>query len=73
MQDPSELYQFETDTDQSARCGLGVLVVALGGFIDAGHTQRLLADHLLETHDLDASSPPSTSTSCSTTAAAARS
>ena len=28
-----------------------MLVVALGGFIDAGHTQRLMADHILETHE----------------------
>lgn len=48
MRDPAELYQFETDTDlQDLRAS--VLLVSLGGFIDAGHTQRLLTDHLLAT------------------------
>ena len=28
-----------------------VLVLALGGFVDAGHAQRLLTEHLLETHE----------------------
>jgi uncharacterized protein YjiS (DUF1127 family) len=43
---PSELYHFETDTDpQELRAS--VMLVALGGFMDAGHTQRLLTDHLL--------------------------
>ena len=46
MQDPSELYAFETDTplgDLSA----SVMLVSLGGFVDAGQTQRLLTDHIL--------------------------
>ena len=48
MLNPSELYHFETDTDpQELRAT--VMVVALGGFMDAGHTQRLLTDHLLAT------------------------
>ena len=48
MLNPSELYHFETDTDpQELRAS--VMVVALGGFMDAGHTQRLLTDHLLAT------------------------
>ena len=46
MLNPSELYHFETDTDpQELRAS--VMVVALGGFMDAGHTQRILTDHLL--------------------------
>ena len=50
MQDPSELYRFETDTDQpSARAS--VMLVSMGGFIDAGRTQRLLTEHLLAAHD----------------------
>lgn len=49
MQDPSELFSFETDTSL-AQMQASVLVVALEGFIDAGQTQKLLADHLLETH-----------------------
>lgn len=50
MLNPSELYRFETDTDpQELRAS--VLVVALGGFMDAGHTQRLLTDHLLATNE----------------------
>lgn len=50
MQDPSELYRFETDTDPaSARAS--VMLVSMGGFIDAGRTQRLLTEHLLAAHD----------------------
>ncbi|NNM45356.1 PAC2 family protein [Knoellia koreensis] len=46
MQNPSELYHFETDTDpQQLRAS--VMLLALGGFMDAGHTQRLLTEHLL--------------------------
>lgn len=48
MQDPRELYSFETDTDV-ATLRAGVLVVAFGGYLDAGGTQRLLVDHLLST------------------------
>ena len=53
MQDPTELFQFESDTSPSMLQELqaSVLVVALGGFIDAGNTQRLMADHLLEHHE----------------------
>jgi hypothetical protein len=48
VQNPSELYHFETDTDpQDLRAS--VLVLALGGFMDAGHTQKLLTEHLLST------------------------
>ncbi len=48
MQNPSDLYRFEADTAELGNQP-GVLIVALGGFIDAGHTQQLLADHLLAT------------------------
>jgi len=47
---PSELYQFETDTDpRDMRAS--VLLVSLGGFVDAGQTQRLLTEHVLATLD----------------------
>lgn len=50
MLNPSELYRYESDggapTRRSGSPG-GVLIVSLGGFIDAGHTQRLLTEHLL--------------------------
>jgi len=48
VQDPSELYAFETDAplgDLSA----SVLLVSLGGFVDAGLTQRQLTEHILAT------------------------
>ncbi|MEP7193704.1 MAG: PAC2 family protein [Actinomycetota bacterium] len=48
MQDPSELYSFETDT-QPGDLRASVLLVSLGGFVDAGQTQRLLTDHVLAT------------------------
>lgn len=52
MQDPTELFQFESDTSLSPDdTRASVLVLALGGFVDAGHTQRLLTEHLLETHE----------------------
>lgn len=50
MQDPSALFRLETDTDLADLLA-STLVVALGGFIDAGHTQRLLVEHLLRTLD----------------------
>lgn len=50
MLNPSELYRFETDTDPH-QLRASVLVVSLGGFMDAGHTQRLLTDHLLGTSE----------------------
>lgn len=49
MRNPSELYRFEVDGPLERRPG--ALFVALGGFMDAGSTQRLLATHLLETGD----------------------
>lgn len=50
MLNPSELYRFETDADPQD-LQASVMVVALGGFVDAGHTQRLLTDHLLTTSE----------------------
>jgi len=50
VQNPSELYRFETDTDpRDLRAS--VLLVSLGGFVDAGQTQRLLTEHVLESLD----------------------
>ncbi|HYN30791.1 MAG TPA: PAC2 family protein [Dermatophilaceae bacterium] len=47
MQNPSSLYRFEADAaDLGPRPG--VLLVLLGGLIDAGHLQRILGAHLLE-------------------------
>lgn len=46
MQNPSELYRFETDARIEPRPG--VLIAALSGFIDAGQVQHLLAEHLIE-------------------------
>jgi PAC2 family len=46
VQDPSELYSFETDTPLGD-LRASVLLVLLGGFVDAGQTQRLLTDHVL--------------------------
>lgn len=48
MQDPAALFRLETDTNL-ADLRASTLVVALGGFIDAGHTQRLVVDHLMRT------------------------
>ena len=48
MQDPTQLYRFEPGTDPDELTP-GVLLVGLGGFIDAGNTQGLLVRHLLET------------------------
>ncbi|MBM6404138.1 PAC2 family protein [Phycicoccus sp. CSK15P-2] len=47
MQNPSDLYHVETDAglDDSRP---GVLLVLLGGFVDAGQIQQTLTDHLLE-------------------------
>lgn len=50
MQDPQELYRFETDTDP-ADARASVLLLFTGALIDAGHTQRLLAAHVLESLD----------------------
>jgi len=50
VQNPSDLYRFETDADLSTPRP-GVLVVALGAFVDAGEIQRVLSQHLIETGD----------------------
>ncbi len=50
MQDPSALYRFETDTNP-ASVRASVMLVSLGGFIDAGRTQQVLTDHLLGAHE----------------------
>jgi len=50
VQDPAELYQFESDTDP-AITRAPVMLVSMGGFIDAGRTQRVLTEHLLSAHD----------------------
>lgn len=46
MLDPSALYRFETDVDPRT-LRASTMVVALGSFIDAGHTQRMVVDQLL--------------------------
>ncbi|CCH80073.1 conserved hypothetical protein [Nostocoides japonicum T1-X7] len=49
MLNPSDLYRFEVDGAPERRPG--ALFVALGGFMDAGAIQRILATHLLQTSD----------------------
>ncbi|WP_157577520.1 proteasome assembly chaperone family protein [Phycicoccus jejuensis] len=46
--DPSALYRLETAVDAPRP---GVLLVLLGGFVDAGQVQATLGSHLLETGD----------------------
>ena len=48
MQNPSDLYRFTADAGRNDP-GSGVLVVALGAFIDAGQVQHLLSEHLVGT------------------------
>ncbi len=48
VQDPSELYTFETDTPLGD-LRASVLLVSLGGFVDAGQAQQMLTDHVLAT------------------------
>lgn len=48
MQDPQELYRFENDTHPS-ELGAETMVVALGGLIDAGNTQKQMVSHVLGT------------------------
>ncbi|HYO85619.1 MAG TPA: PAC2 family protein [Dermatophilaceae bacterium] len=50
MQDPVALYQFEPGLDVVGH-GASTLVVALNGFLDAGHAQRLLTRHLLSSFE----------------------
>lgn len=49
MLNPSDLYRFTTGSGAEARSGSGVLLVALGAFIDAGQVQHMLSDHLVST------------------------
>lgn len=48
MLDPTSLFALQTDP-ASAQAGL--LVASLGGFVDAGATQRVLTRHVLDTHE----------------------
>lgn len=48
MLDPTSLFTYETHIDPR-RVHARVLVVTLGSFVDAGHAQRQLDDHLLNT------------------------
>ncbi len=50
MLNPSSLYEFHQTPDPRRP---GVLLVGIEGFMDAGHTGRLLSDHLLETSEAD--------------------
>lgn len=50
MVNPDSIYTLNSDLSiDDAKAS--VMLVALGGFVDAGHTQRLLAEHLLAHHD----------------------
>ena len=51
MQNPSDLYRFETDAQLERRPG--ALIVLLGAFIDAGNIQRILGTHLVDTSDAE--------------------
>lgn len=48
MLNPSSLYEFHQAPDPNRP---GVLLVGVEGYMDAGHTVKLLADHLLETSE----------------------
>ncbi|GGL43522.1 PAC2 family protein [Phycicoccus endophyticus] len=48
MLNPTDLYRIESDTDADGSRP-GVLLVLLGGFVDAGQIQDTLGTHLLET------------------------
>ena len=48
MQNPSDLYRFTTEAGLNDP-GSGVLLVALGAFIDAGQVQGMLSEHLIGT------------------------
>lgn len=52
MQNPTDLYSFEADAHHAGPRS-GVLVVALGAFIDAGGVQRVLSEHLVETGEAE--------------------
>lgn len=48
MLDPAQLFRLETDTS-SRDMRASTMIVALGGFIDAGFAQKLMAQHILGT------------------------
>ncbi|WP_018156299.1 proteasome assembly chaperone family protein [Demetria terragena] len=48
MLDPAELYRLETDVSRPD-LPASTLIVSLGGLLDAGFTQKLMTDHILET------------------------
>lgn len=48
MLDPAQLFRLETDTS-SRDLRASTMIVALGGFIDAGFAQKLMAQHILGT------------------------
>ncbi len=50
MRDPLELIRFESDAHAS-ELGARTMVIALGGLVDAGNTQRQLVQHLLANAD----------------------
>jgi hypothetical protein len=50
VQNPSDLYRIETDADLGEHRP-GVLLVMLGGFVDAGQVQGILREHILESGD----------------------
>ncbi|KRE41066.1 proteasome assembly chaperone family protein [Knoellia sp. Soil729] len=52
MQNPSDLYRFETDAPVPTR-EPGALIVLLGAFIDAGNIQRILGTHLVDTSEAE--------------------
>lgn len=52
VQNPSELYHFAPGIDPG-EARPGVLLVALGSFIDAGRVQQVLGEHLVETGDAE--------------------
>lgn len=47
MHNPTPIFRYETDGTGPLHHRPGVLVVLLGGFIDAGNIQRVLTEHLL--------------------------
>jgi hypothetical protein len=52
VQNPSDLYRYETDADLTEHRP-GVLLVLLGGFVDAGQVSAILRHHLLESSDAE--------------------
>ena len=48
MLDPTQLFTYESPTD-ARTVHAGTLVVTLGSYLDAGHAQHLIDDHLLNT------------------------